>query len=76
VFDNLIAIRARTKGAWFAQPGDVGAPVLNKDSELVAVVLAGGSDPSGEPITYALPIKSVLDALGVDLITQPPAKGG
>jgi hypothetical protein len=75
-FNNLIAIQANPKEVLFAQPGDLGAPVLTKDLELVGVVLAGARSPNGEAVTYALPIKSVLDALGVELLTQPPKKGG
>jgi len=80
-FDNLISIRAvKERGTGkdskpvlddkvpFSQPGDIGAPVLTPEGELVGVVLAARTNPY---VTYALPIGSVLDALQVELIRQP-----
>jgi hypothetical protein len=86
-FDNLITVRAvkdeaPAKGgkpvlddkAPFSQPGDIGAPVLTPEGELVGVVLAGSTGADGAHLTYALPIGSVLDALQVDLVRRLPSE--
>jgi len=60
--DNCFVIKGP-----FSSPGDIGAPVVTTDTnELVGVVV--GSTPAE---TLCQPIQSVLDQLGVTLITQP-----
>jgi predicted acylesterase/phospholipase RssA len=60
-FDGLIGLRAMA-GTTALSGGDDGAPVLTADGRLAAMIFA-----TSEQESYAIPIQSILDALGVDL---------
>ncbi len=51
----------------FSSPGDLGALVVTVDTNQAVGVIAGGN----EEITVCLPIRPVLDELGVELVTRP-----
>ncbi len=56
-FDGLIETEP------FSQPGDSGAPLVNEEGKLVGFVYAGG-----DKNTFVMPIKPVLERLGVQLL--------
>jgi hypothetical protein len=69
-FDQQIEIEGEGEEA-FAAGGDSGSLIVAEDRRAVALLFAasdtGGSN--GKGLTYANPIRAVLDALGVDLVT-------
>jgi hypothetical protein len=68
-FHNQIEIEGAANGA-FSDGGDSGSLIVNDAREAVALLFAGtelgGSNHQG--LTYANPLRSVLDALHVDLV--------
>lgn len=69
-FDNQIEIEGTESGA-FCDDGDSGALIVGEDLRAVGLLFAAGDTggANGKGLTYANPIRSVLDALGVDLLT-------
>ena len=50
-------------GGPFSDGGDSGSPIVGRDRRGVALLFAG----SGQGLTYANPLRAVLDALKADL---------
>lgn len=69
-FDNQIEIEG-TGNAPFSDGGDSGSLIINADNLGVALLFAGGDSggSNGRGLTYANPLKTVLDSLKVDLLT-------
>jgi hypothetical protein len=69
-FDQQIEIEGEGEEA-FAAGGDSGSLIVAGDQRAVALLFAasdtGGNN--GKGLTYANPIRALLDALGVDLVT-------
>jgi hypothetical protein len=68
-FDDQIEIEgAGTKA--FSDGGDSGSLIFDKQLGAVALLFAGGDEggSNGKGLTYANPIRAVLDALKVDLV--------
>lgn len=67
-FDGQVEIEGSDSGP-FSQGGDSGSLIVDGDRRAVALLFAGsdlgGSD--GQGLTFANPIRAVLDALKVDL---------
>jgi len=73
---NQIRVEPDTsKNAGFSDHGDSGSMVVDSANNVVGLLFGGSTDSSGNPVaTYANPINSVLDALGVDLcLASAPA---
>lgn len=69
-FDNQIEIEAAGAQA-FSDGGDSGSLIFDADKQAVALLFAG-SDAGGSNglgVTYGNPLRTVLDALDVDLVT-------
>lgn len=66
-FDNEIEIQSGTQEP-FSATGDSGALVVTGDGDAVGLLVGGMPNKDGsKKLTYANPIRSVLDALGVEL---------
>jgi hypothetical protein len=67
-FDNQVEIES-TGSDPFSQGGDSGSLIVDADRRAVAILFAGSDQggPSGHGLTFANPIRAVLDALKVDL---------
>lgn len=67
-FDNQIEIEGAGAGP-FSQGGDSGSLIIDRDGLAVALLFAGGDQggSNGRGLTYGNPIRTVLDALAVDL---------
>ncbi len=68
-FDNQIEIEG-TGSSSFSDGGDSGSLIVNGEAFAEAQLFAGGDQggSNGKGLTYATPIRAVLDALKVDLI--------
>lgn len=51
----------------FSAPGDSGSWVIAQDGTLLGLLFAGGRDSTGEDFTYANPMATVFESLGVQL---------
>jgi hypothetical protein len=73
-FDNQIEIEGAGDQA-FSDGGDSGSLVINEESCGAALLFAGaptgGSNSRG--LTYANPLRTVLDELEIDLLWEMPA---
>jgi hypothetical protein len=69
-FDGQISIEGAGADA-FSNGGDSGSLIVGADRRAVALLFAGTDTggTNGKGLTYANPIRAVLDALGVDLVT-------
>jgi hypothetical protein len=69
-FDDQVEIEGTEDGP-FSQGGDSGALIVDGTTSAVALLFAGGDmgGSNGMGLTYANPIRAVLDALRVDLLT-------
>jgi hypothetical protein len=69
-FDGQLEIEGEGTDA-FGAGGDSGSLIVDEDRRAVALLFAGGDlgGANGKGLTYANPIRAVLDALGVDLVT-------
>jgi hypothetical protein len=69
-FDNQIEIEGEGDDA-FAAGGDSGSLIVDDMRRAVALLFAVGEigGTNGKGLAYANPIRSVLDALGVELVT-------
>lgn len=67
-FDNQIEIEGAGDGP-FSDGGDSGSLIVGPDKRGVALLFAGGDQggANGQGLTYANPLRTVLDALKVDL---------
>ena len=67
-FDNQIEIEGAGSGP-FSDGGDSGSLIVGSEKRGVALLFAGGDQggTNGKGLTYANPLKVVLDALKVDL---------
>jgi hypothetical protein len=67
-FDNQVEIEGAGSGP-FSQGGDSGSLIVDAGHRAVALLFAGGDQggSNGQGLTYANPIRAVLDALKVDL---------
>jgi hypothetical protein len=67
-FDNQIEIEGAGSRP-FSDGGDSGSLIVSADKRGVALLFAGGDQggTNGQGLTYANPLRAVLDALGVDL---------
>jgi hypothetical protein len=67
-FDGQLEIEGVDSGP-FSQGGDSGSLIVDADRRAVALLFAGGDigGSNGQGLTYANPIRAVLDALKVDL---------
>ncbi len=63
-FINYIEIQSDKWNQKFSLPGDSGAVIHDRDGYAVALLIGG----TLRGITYAVPIKAVLDALDLDLV--------
>jgi hypothetical protein len=68
-FDNQVEIEDAETGP-FSQGGDSGSLVVGEDRRAVALLFAGGDQggANGQGLTYANPLRDVLEALQVDLV--------
>jgi hypothetical protein len=68
IFDNQIEIEG-TGSTTFSSGGDSGAVMVDGDLKGVGLLIAGSDQggSNGKGVTYANPLKAVLDALKVDL---------
>jgi hypothetical protein len=68
-FDGQIEIEG-TGDKPFSEGGDSGSLIVDKDLRAVGLLFAGGEQggANGKGLTYANPIRAVLDALKVDLL--------
>lgn len=68
-FDNQIEIEGSGTKA-FSDGGDSGSLIFNEDNEGVGLLFAGGDSggTNGLGLTYANPLRTVLDSLKVDLV--------
>jgi hypothetical protein len=68
-FDNQIEIEGADDGP-FSRGGDSGSLIVTEDRRAVALLFAGGEEggTNGQGLTFASPIRAVLDALKVDLL--------
>jgi hypothetical protein len=64
-FINVIEIRCDKSNQKFSLNGDSGAVIHDRDGYAVALLFAGNAATG---MTYAVPIKTVLDALNLDLV--------
>lgn len=69
-FDNQIEIEGADEGP-FSQGGDSGSLIVDADRQGVALLFAGGDEggSNGKGLTFANPLHTVLDELGVDLVS-------
>jgi hypothetical protein len=58
---NLISIS--NNGKSISSPGDSGAAVLDDENRVLGIVVAGS-----DKITYAIPIKTILDNLNLTIL--------
>jgi hypothetical protein len=67
-FDNQVEIEGDGDGP-FSDGGDSGSLIVGSDQRGVALLFAGGDQggANGQGLTYANPLRAVLDALKVDL---------
>lgn len=67
-FDNQIEIEGTGEGP-FSDGGDSGSLIVGRDKRGVALLFAGGDQggENGQGLTYANPLRTVLEALKVDL---------
>lgn len=67
-FDNQIEIESASDEA-FSDGGDSGSLIVDGDNLGVALLFTGGDQggSNGRGLTYANPLRTVLDALKVDL---------
>jgi hypothetical protein len=67
-FDNQIEIEGTGTKA-FSDAGDSGSLIVDADMNAIGLLFAGGDEggSNGKGLTYANPIRAVLDALKVDL---------
>ena len=67
-FDDQIEIEGTGDGP-FSDGGDSGSLIVGRDKRGVALLFAGGDQggANGQGLTYANPLRTVLDALKVDL---------
>ena len=67
-FDNQIEIEGEGDGP-FSDGGDSGSLIVGADLRAVALLFAGSDQggANGQGLTYANPIRTVLDALGLEL---------
>lgn len=71
-FDGQIEIEGEDEEA-FSDGGDSGSLIVEADTRLAVALLFAGTDlggTNGQGLTYANPIRVVLDALDVDLVTD------
>lgn len=68
-FDNQIEIEGAGDGP-FSDGGDSGSLIVGRDKRGVALLFAGSDQggANGQGLTYANPLRAVLDALEVDLL--------
>jgi hypothetical protein len=68
-FDDQIEIEGAGSGP-FSQGGDSGSLIVDDDLMALALLFAGGDQggSNDQGLTYANPIQTVFDALGVDLL--------
>ncbi len=68
-FDNQIEIEGSGTKT-FSDGGDSGSLIFNEDNEGVGLLFAGGDSggTNGMGLTYANPLRTVLDSLKVDLV--------
>ncbi|MEY2565168.1 MAG: hypothetical protein QOH88_3361 [Verrucomicrobiota bacterium] len=68
-FDNQIEIEGAGNQP-FSDGGDSGSLIVSADKRGVALLFAGGDQggANGQGLTYANPLRAVLDALSVDLV--------
>jgi hypothetical protein len=69
-FDNQIEIEGAAADAPFSRGGDSGSLIVDADRRAVALLFAGGEvgGSNGLGLTFANPIRAVLDALEVHLM--------
>jgi hypothetical protein len=69
-FDNQVEIEGTAKDSPFSRGGDSGSLIVDADRRAIALLFAGGEvgGSNGQGLTYANPIRAVLDALEVDLM--------
>ena len=67
-FDDQVEIEGAGDGP-FSDGGDGGSLIVGKDKRGVALLFAGSdqSGANGQGLTFANPLRAVLDALKVDL---------
>lgn len=70
-FDNQIEIEGADDGP-FSDGGDSGSLIVGRDKRGVALLFAGSDQggANGQGLTYANPLRTVLDALEVDLLLE------
>ena len=68
-FDNQIEIEGQGTGS-FSDGGDSGSLIFTEDNLGIGLLFAGGDSggKNGQGLTYANPLKTVLDQLKVDLV--------
>ncbi len=68
-FDNQLEIEGADSGP-FCQGGDSGSLIVDAGHRAVALLFAASDQggANGQGLTYAIPIRTVLDALKVDLL--------
>lgn len=68
-FDNLVEIEGAGDDTPFSLKGDSGSLIVDADRRAVGLLFAGGDQggTNGKGLTYANPLRTVLDALKVDL---------
>ena len=68
-FDGQVEIEGRDVKA-FSDSGDSGSLIVDSDCRAVALLFAGSDrgGSNGEGLTFANPLRPVLDALGADLL--------
>jgi hypothetical protein len=70
-FDNQFEIEGAEEGP-FSQGGDSGSLIVDNELLAVGLLFAGGDEggTNGQGLTYANPIRAVLDGLKVDLLFE------
>jgi len=68
-FDGQIEIEGAGDDP-FSGPGDSGSLIVNAERRGIGLLFAGGDQggTNGKGLTYANPLRAVLDALEVDLV--------
>jgi hypothetical protein len=68
-FDNVIEIEGQESGP-FSRGGDSGSLIVGMDRRGVGLLLAGSGQGAadGQGLTYATPLRSVLEALRIQLV--------
>jgi hypothetical protein len=69
-FDNQVEIEGAARDAPFSRGGDSGSLIVDADRRAVALLFAGSDvgGSNGQGLTFANPVRAVLDALEVNLL--------